>query len=253
MERHQITRSRHELRRRTLTVATIESLSPRMLRLHFTCPDLSDFVSLGFDDHVKLFFPTGEALTEGQRPPMRDFTPRRFDPAAGTMVIDFALHEAGPATQWASSAKVGDTLAIGGPRGSMTIADDFDWYLLVGDESALPAIGRRLEELRPGVPVTSFVLVDDEADAQQVDTRTDWTPHWVRRVDGQANAQTIVAALRNHQLPTGDGFVWIAGESTIARAARALVTGERGHPKNWCKAAGYWVSGEVGAHERIDD
>src|SRR6185436_499825 len=93
------------------------------------------------------------------KPPARDFTPRRFDVASGTFVIDFALHDAGPATNWAVAAKVGDTLEIGGPRGSAVIPDDFDWYILIGDETALPAIGRRVEELRQDVPVTTIVAV----------------------------------------------------------------------------------------------
>ena len=76
---------------------------------------------------------------------MRDFTPRRFDSKTATLVIDFALHDAGPATRWALGARAGDRLEIGGPKSSKVVPDDFDGYLLVGDESALPAIGRRVE------------------------------------------------------------------------------------------------------------
>jgi NADPH-dependent ferric siderophore reductase len=253
VERHQATRVRHETRRRTLTVAAIERLSPHMLRLSFTCPDLGDFVSASCDDHIKLFFPTGDSAAEGGRPCMRDFTPRRFDTARGTLDIDFALHEAGPATAWAMSARIGDTLEIAGPRGSMVIPDDFDWYLLVGDETALPAIGRRLEELRPGVPVSSFVLVEGPEDAQQISTGALWTPHWVERRVGVTDASILVAALEKHVLPEGDGFVWIAAESSIARAARTYLTDIRGHPRQWTKAAGYWKRGQADAHERIDD
>jgi len=84
---------------------------------------------------------------------MRDFTPRHFDASTRTLTLGFALHDAGPASAWAASARVGDVLGFGGPRGSRLTPDNFDWYLLVGDETALPAIGRRTEELRTGVPV----------------------------------------------------------------------------------------------------
>ena len=50
-------------------------------------------------------------------------------------------HDGGPATSWAKAAVPGDTLEIGGPRGPTIVANDFDWFLLVGDETALPAIG----------------------------------------------------------------------------------------------------------------
>jgi NADPH-dependent ferric siderophore reductase len=90
------------------------------------------------------------------------------------LVIDFAIHEAGPATKWAIKAAPGDTLDIGGPRGSAVVPDDFDWYLLIGDETALPSIGRRTEELRAGVPVITAVVVDG-ADSEQVfDAKSAW-------------------------------------------------------------------------------
>ena len=123
--------------------------------------DLEGFTSLGFDDHVKLFFPDGTKNADGT-PNMlgRDFTPRRYDPAANTLEIDFAIHDAGPATRWAAQAKPGDALALGGPRGSFIIPTTFDWHLLIGDETALPAISRRLAELPAGTRAVVLVEVD---------------------------------------------------------------------------------------------
>ena len=249
MSRHDITRVRHELRRRTLTVDRIEDVAPQMRRIHFTSPELDDFPSVGFDDHVKMFIP-GTA-GPGERGTMRDFTPRRFDKAAGTIALDYALHDAGPAVAWAVAAKVGDTLEIGGPRGSAIVPDDFDWYWLIGDEIALPAIGRRLEELRDGVPVTSVVLVDSAAEAQTITTRTDWSSHWVVR-DGGDEAALLIAALADVPLSPGVGFIWIAAEAGAARAVRAAIEA-RGHPRQWLKASGYWQRGDAGVHVRIDD
>lgn len=241
--RHQITRLRHELRRRVVTLASAERLTPHMLRLVFTSPELRDFVSAGPDDHVKLFF-------DGE---MRDYTPRRFDPEAGTLTLDFAIHEAGPATAWAMAARPGDSLQIAGPRGSAVVPDDFDWYLLIGDETALPAIGRRIEELRPGVPVTSFVLVPEMDDAQHLATAANWTGHWIARGASTDDAGLLLAAMRGFALPPGEGFVWIATEATTARALRRHVVETLGHPKAWVKAAGYWLRGVADAHERIED
>ena len=249
MSRHQIMRVRHELRRRTLTVTRIEDVTPGMRRVHFTTPDLADFPSLGFDDHVKMFIP-GTA-GPGERGEMRDFTPRRFDRAAGTIAIDYAMHDAGPAVAWARDAKAGDVLEIGGPRGSAVIPDDFDWYWLIGDETALPAIGRRLEELRAGVPVASFVVVDGPQEAQSVETRAAWTPHWIAR-SGPDDAATFGTALADVAFPAGEGFVWIAAEAGVARAVRRLIE-QRGHPREWIKASGYWQRGDVGVHVPIDD
>ena len=250
--RHQITRLRHETRRRRLTVAQIERLTPNMLRLHFDSDDLGDFTSASFDDHIKLMVGAGDGKPDG-RPEMRDFTPRRFDTAAGTIAIDYAVHQAGPAVEWALAAKVGDTLEVGGPRGSAVIPDDFDWYVMIGDESALPAIGRRLEELREGVPVTTFVLVADAADAQAIETKADWTPHWIVRAAGADDSAALRQALAGHTLPPGEGFVWIAAEAGVAREARSLIVDELGHPREWTKAAGYWQRGVADAHTKIVD
>ncbi|WP_254606276.1 siderophore-interacting protein [Sphingomonas bacterium] len=131
--------------------------------------------------------------------------------------------------------------------------DDFDWYLLIGDSTALPAIGRRLEELRAGVPVKTVVLVADAADAQAIETGAEWTPHWIVRVEGQDEAVALRQALAGQPLPAGDGFVWIAAEAGVARAVRGLIVDELGHPREWTKAAGYWRRGVAAAHTRIED
>lgn len=241
--RHAIARIRHEVRRRAITLVAVERLTPHMLRLHFASPELHGFVSAAPDDHVKLFF--GEE--------MRDYTPRRFDPEAGTLVIDFALHEAGPATRWAMEARPGDTLGIGGPRGSTVVPDDFDWVLLIGDETALPAIGRRIEELRPGVPVTSFVLVPELADAQHFATAASWSGHWAARGSSTDDAGLLLKAMQGFTLPRGEGFVWIAAEAQAARAVRRHVVETLGHPRAWMKASGYWLRGVADAHEKIGD
>lgn len=134
---HQVLRVRHETKRRRLTVREVARVTPGMIRVVLADPSLADFVSAGFDDHVKLFFPS-----EGE-PERRDYTPRAFDAAAGTLTVDFMLHDAGPATRWAADARPGDTIEIGGPRGSVVVSDSFDWWLLVGDETALGGINAK--------------------------------------------------------------------------------------------------------------
>lgn len=250
--RHQMSRVRFQTHRRMLTVATLERLTPRMLRVGFTSEDLGDFASASFDDHIKLFFPS--ALDGSGKPCMRDFTPRAFEPGRGTLVVDFALHEDGPAMQWASSARVGQTLEIGGPRGSRVVPDDFDWYLLIGDETALPAIGRRVEELRAGVPVTTVVVVADSGETQAFRSQAAWTPVWVLRPSAALDdAALLRAALTQYQPPSGEGFVWIAAEASAARSLRSYMVDDRGHPKAWTKASGYWKQGQTEVHETIDD
>jgi NADPH-dependent ferric siderophore reductase len=248
MSRHQITRLRHDTRRRTLTVASIELLGPHMRRIDFTSPELGDFVSASADDHIKLFFASAAG------PVMRDFTPRRFDTAKGVLTIDFALHDSGPATQWAAGAEVGDTLEIGGPRGSAVVPDDFDWYLLIGDETALPAIGRRVEELREGVPVITLGLVESADDEQTFAAKAAWTGHWAHRAGKTGNdGALLLDALKGLTLPQGEGYVWIAAETAAAKTLRGHVLDTLGHPREWLKAAGYWTQGLADASDKSLD
>lgn len=246
--RHQVIRLRHETARRTLTVVAIEPLSAHMLRVTLAGEELAGFVSASFDDHLKLIVEDGAGGTA-----MRDYTPRVFDAAAGTLAIEFALHEAGPATRWARAARVGDRVQIGGPRGSAVIPDDFDWYWLVGDETALPAIGRRLEELRAGVPVAVVALVEAAEDELALSARERLAVSWVHRGGRRDDDAALLAAALPLATPAGEGHVWIAAEAEVARALRARIVETLGHPRAWTKAAGYWHAGGEGAHTVIED
>jgi NADPH-dependent ferric siderophore reductase len=248
--RHQITRLRQESRKRKLTVSRIERITPGMQRIELFSAELADFNSSGSDDHIKLFIPPlgrSEAV-------MRDYTPRAYTSTGGFLTIDFSLHATGPATAWAISARVGMTLEIAGPRSSSVVPDDFDWYLLIGDDTALSAIGRRVEELRPRVPVITVIQIGSEAERQCFVTQSKLTQHWVTRSTGIENSNSALhEALVGIDLPRGDGYVWIAGEREIARGLRKYMIDVRGHPKAWLKAAAYWTLGSVASHAIIED
>jgi len=248
-----VTRVRHETKRRQLAVTRVDYLAPKMLRVVLRGDDLQGFTSLGFDDHVKLIFASGRGgpLTE---PVMRDFTPRRYDPDAGELCIDFYLHETGPASDWASQVAVGQELTVGGPRGSSVISlEGIDVHLLVGDATALPAIGRRLEELPAHVRALVVLDTEGEADGYPLASAAQLEVVKVPRGDAASRADRTIEALRNLRYPTGSCFTWVAAESHVARAIRRYLISERGIDKRWIKAAGYWRRGAVGTHEDITD
>ncbi|MDM9629606.1 siderophore-interacting protein [Rhizobium sp. S152] len=267
-KRHLIQRVRHQLKRRVLTVRRVEYVTPQMLRVTLEGADLEGFVSLGHDDHVKILVPRpgeepvfpemgpeGRLLIDpANRPSLRDYTPRRYDPVAAELDIDFALHEAGPATEWAINAKPGDRLGLGGPRGSFVVSTDFDWYVLVGDETALPAIGRRLEELPAGAKAIVIAEVAGAEEEQAFASRADLSVTWLHRgAEPAGTTDNLDRALRDLVLPDGDGYVWIACETVTAKRLRAIVVDEHQHPKAWIKAAGYWKRGQADFHETHGD
>ena len=232
-----------------------------MVRIVLAGEELQGFTSLGFDDHVKVILPdTSSAATSAgggdseAKPMMRDYTPRRYDPAQGELLIDFVIHDAGPATTWAANAKPGDALDIGGPRGSFVIPTDIPCHLLVGDETALPAIGRRLEELPSGVRARVIAEIENEDEQLSLESAADLDVTWVHRNGAAAgDAHLLLNALKQIELPTSECFAWVAAESLVARALRKHLVEERGFDKGWVKAAGYWRRGAVGSHDRIED
>ena len=245
---------RHPLVFRTLEVLRADTLTPHMRRIVFGGESLRGFLSAAPDDHVKLFFPNarGEIVRPEVGPdgpvyadgvdysPMRDYTPRRYDDRANELTVDFVLHGDGPAATWAAQATPGQAIGAGGPRGSMVIADDFDTYAMLGDETALPAIGRWLEELPAGKRAQVVVEIPDAADRQALASPADLSLTWLSRDGGDAATSTrLEDALRAWPPQAGETFYWIAAESARARRLREMLAA-RGVAKDCLKATGYW-------------
>jgi NADPH-dependent ferric siderophore reductase len=255
MDRPIADRVRHELKFRLAEVVSNARVTPRMARITLVHPDFADFPSLAYDDHVKLFFPpagsapvmpvpgpNGLVWPEGTaRPEGRDYTPRSFDRLRREVVIDFVLHQGGLASAWAEAAQTGSLLGIGGPRASFVVREGFDYHVLIGDETALPAIGRRIEELPEGSRVLAFIEIADAAERQAFSSNAVIELAWVTRSTGGSLLETVRAAA----FPGGTGYVFIAGEAAMSAALREHFVTERGHDPDLVKAAGYWRRGEA--------
>lgn len=244
-------RIRHEAaRRRTLTVAEKTYLAPSYLSIRFACDDFGDFASASADDHIKLFL-AGER-SEGQRPPMRDYTPRAFDPEQGSFVIDFALHDdPGPATAWAIAAQPGDRVEIGGPRGSVVISGLYSDYWLIGDEAAIPSIMRRMSEWLER-RIHALIAVADETEQVPIPASASHRIRWVhRKASDAANSAALTSALGDWFQPGPDAFVWIAAEAGVTKNLREAILAT-GHPVTQMKASGYWTSGMADTTAKFD-
>ncbi|MBY3142930.1 siderophore-interacting protein [Rhizobium laguerreae] len=240
-----IERVRHDTRRRTLAVESIVDITPGMRRITLSRSDLGDFISLAPDDHIKIFVPAADGGEE-----RRDYTPRRYDNAKRKLTVDFALHEAGPVTQWAINAQPGDRLEIGGPRGSAVVSETVKRWLLIGDETALPAIGRRIEESGAGTVVTTIAAVTGPLEEQTFETSAELHLHWVYRPLSQATDATAVLKLLSTVDIQPETFIWVAAEASVTRDIRAYLL-ERGCPLGWIKASGYWVFGKADTTEKF--
>ncbi|SED95356.1 siderophore-interacting protein [Streptomyces sp. TLI_105] len=247
-----------------LRVTAVRPVTPRMRRVTLGAPSLDGFALAGPDQQVKLFFPRpGQAepvlpapepdgdvmrwygayaaLPEEERPWMRSYTLRAHDPAAGTVDVDFFLHEegedAGPATRWARSARPGDTLGMFGPSAAFAVPVDpgaGDWTLLYADACALPALATVVAALPPGHRALAYVQVPDAAEEQPLPTAGDLTVRHLR--DGDSP----VEAVRADDLPTGRPYAWLAGEASAVRGLRRHLVEERGVDRRSVHFTGYW-------------
>ncbi len=211
-----VQRVRHPFQARHVQLMAREAISPGFLRLSLGGPELDGFVSAGFDDHVKLLLPQpglekprlpvmvdGRPHFEGDAPSMRDYTPLRYDSVNNRLLVDFALHGAGLADEWARRAEIGQWLGLAGPRGSLLIPQDLQWHWLLGDETAMPAIERRLAELPASARAVVRVQIADRADQRDWRTAADLDLQWVN---------SLTDAVQSLEIPCGNGFIWAAGE-----------------------------------------
>lgn len=243
-------RVRNELRFRELDVLRVERISAGFQRIVLGGPALEGFSSQGFDDHTKIFFPqdgtrlipptvTDEGIVwaDGVRPAARDYTPL-YDAARHELALDFFIHDGGVASRWAMNAQPGDTLTIGGPRGSLVVPEDYAWQLYVCDESGMPALRRRLEGLAalPSRPqVTAIVSVNDIALQDYLAHLDGFTIEWIVGHD----EQTLAARLAQLNVPAQDYFIWLTGEGETVKKLATVFEGKDCDPQ-LLRTVAYW-------------
>jgi NADPH-dependent ferric siderophore reductase len=228
-------------------------ITPRMVRVTLTGDELVGFGGDGPDRRIKMFFPApgqaqpavpratsgGPLWPAGQaRPTIRTYTVRRFDAGAGELDVDFVLHDGhGPAAAWARDARPGAWVGVSEPGGRYVPDPAAAFHLVVGDESALPAVATVLAALPAGAPAVAFLEVADAAEEQPLPGAA--TVHWVHRGD-QAAGEPLAEAVRAAELPAGPGQAWLAGESACVRDLRLHLLDDRGLDRRAVYATGYW-------------
>lgn len=249
---------------RELTVLRAENLTPGMRRLTlggaqlraFTRDglDLPELRTEGFDDHVKFFFADDEGtlVLPGQnvssldwpadgRPVAKDYTPVRFDPDAGEIDFDFVRHAGGIASTWAERVAPGESAWIAGPKMSHSHPEGVDWLLVVGDETALPAIGRWLAEMPAGTVARVFVEIADDSHRQELPTRADAEVVWLSRDGAPAGTTDLLErAVRDMEWLPGTAYAWVAGETVTLKGIRRHLVTERQVAREHTHITGYW-------------
>ena len=249
-------------RPRLAEVVRVEHLTPHMVRVVFAGEELEGFTTRGPAEHFKVNFPLpgesklvlpewgpdGPILPDGQQRPLnRTYTPRRWDLRTGELTVDFLLHGEGPGSNWAQQARPGQVLAVSQqPGGAYKVAAEAEWYLIGGDEAALPAVGTLLEALPASCFAYVFVEVADAAEELKLESPGKFQVTWLHhgRAAGRVGRR-LEQAVREFQFPEGSGRIWIGCEAGVMRDIRRHLLNERGMDRARAHTQGYWKYGAV--------
>ena len=240
---------------RRVSVRSKHLLSERMMRVVLGGDELAGFAIESAASSVRLLLPppgedhiemprwTGNQfeLANGDRAPIRTFTPRHFDAERLELTLDVVLHDHGAATDWARRTDVGDEVAISGPGRSETLDPSAQSFLLAGDESAIPAIAQLLETIGRDRSIAVHIEISDPAARVELPDHPNATITWHDAVAGAAPGDSFATAIEETSvLPDS---IWVAGEAATVQRLRTHLFDERGRTRRNVTARGYWKFG----------
>jgi NADPH-dependent ferric siderophore reductase len=232
-----------------------------MARITVGGPELATFPGGGGDQHVVLYFyvpdvrlpepltlASARTLLGQVRPAMRSYTVRRHDPEHHELDIDFVLHaEGGIAADWAATARPGDHLIVVGPSPAYLPDPAIPRHVLLGDETALPAIGAMLPHLPPTAVIDALIEVADPAEEQRLIAPPGARITWLHRDGHPAGSPDLLLDALRALAPRGEVAVWAAGERTVMHAVRAYLLDESGLDRRRVRTTMYWRHGQPGS------
>ena len=247
---------------REMRVVSATNITPRMRRVRLKGQDLARFTIGGM--HVRLLFPPKPGIVpqwpvmgeDGrpvwpkgeERPVMRIYTIREINVERGEIDIDFVLHEGAvtPGSTWSQQASPGDLVGMLGPGGGEL--PEADWYLFAGDETALPAISRILEELPAECRATVLLEIADASEEQPLRSAATLDVRWLHRNGAPAGTTSLIEdAIREIAMPQNEGrrFIWVGCEQKSCRCLKKLLRKEWKVPTSEHQVVAYWRAGHT--------
>ncbi len=235
-------------------------LTPHLVRIIAGGPGIARVEDNGFTDaYTKMLFAPAEAaltppydMEQLRRelpiellPSTRTYSIRRFDSDAGRIWIDFVTHgDEGVAGPWAANAQPGDPVVLGGIGGGYAPDAAADWHLLVGDESAIPAIASALEAMPAHAVGTALLEVQNAAEQLELSAPAGIELRWLHRGDREAGTTDLLLdAVREMAWPGGRVQVFAHGERGAMKQLRPYLTDERGLDRTQLSLSAYWAYG----------
>lgn len=232
---------------RTLEVIDNKSITPNMRRITLGGIQMQDFPKDQESAYIKLLF--NQANSE--RPLMRTYTIRAQRDTE--IDVDFVVHgHTGIASQWALEAQIGDTISIGGPGPAKLITPDADWFLLVGDMTALPAISVNLEKLPADATGYAVIEIASEADKQALIKPAGIDIIWVINDAVSATHSPLLECVQTLPWSSGQPSVWAACEFHSMRQLRDYFKKTREVQKSHLYISSYWKIDRTEDEHKVD-
>src|SRR5699024_9761683 len=212
---------------------------------------LAEFADTCLDQRIKLVFGTDAQLEEAAaaedwatwwreqpndaRPTMRTYTARYVRREACEVDVDFVTHGTeGPASRFALEAEPGERLVIVGAYADHPEADTqgLAWrhhgasaVLLVGDETAQPAIANILRSLPAQVTGAAFVEIPSPGDAMEMDTAAEVAVTYLPRSAADERGALLTSSVLDWADARAESQADAATSGTSAQATETSAAG----------------------------
>lgn len=233
----------------TLSVKQTECLSPHYIRVTLTGDDVRLYKDATIGANNKIFLPDSEGIIhfDGKQSIRRTYTHRGIDLQRREMIVDFVAHgESGPASAWGIRAKPGDQLGLAMKNVIAPLYPEADWYLLVGDATAIPVLSVILESLPAHAKGIAFIEVNGKEDEMPLTTDAGVQINWIHNPT-PGEKHPLIPVVRATQLPDGKDttfFAYVAAEFTTVKEIRHYLRKERSWEKEALYAYSYWKYGK---------
>ena len=235
---------------RRLSVVRTEPRSVRMMRVVVGGPELAGLELPEPAASVRLLVPWPDEpfelptwngneflLADGRRPALRTFTPVGID--GDELTLDIVRHPGGAISDWAETAAPGDPCAVSGPGRGETIDESATRYVLLGDETAIPAIEQLLEVIPATIETEVHLEIEHPEARLALPDHPAVTVTWHDALDAEPPGASLRRAIEGAVVDDGTR-VWAAAEAAAVQAIRKHLFDDRGTPRGHTTIRGYW-------------
>lgn len=242
---------RLEIMKAVLTVKEKIYLTPNYIRIILEGEGISNFAQANVGDNNKIFIPQNGKVQlpnpskeDGEKLMMRTYTLRALNLLKKQMTVDFVAHgDNGPASQWAIRAETGDQLGVAMKVKSRPLFSPADWYLLVGDHTALPVISVILEKLPAHAKGKVFLEVPGTEDRMVLIKPEGVELEWIFNTE-PGKVQTLPGVIKKTPLPDDSKFIYVAAEHVSADEIRQYLSNHPDLDRSSWRTYSYWKYGE---------